>query len=69
MERSVLTEELIAKLLGHWKKEDISCFADQDETKTEEKKGFLNPSSIAVSQRNTSQNILPSSSRELESKK
>ena len=69
MERSVLTEELIAKLLGHWKKEDISCFVDQDETKTEEKKGFLNPSSIAVSQRNTSQNILPSSSRELESKK
>ena len=66
----MLTEELTAKLLGHWKKEDISCFADQDETRTEEKKGgFLNPSSIAVSQRNTSQNNLPQSSRELESKK
>ena len=64
----MLTEELTAKLLGHGKKEDISCFTDQDGTE-EKKGGFLNPSSIAVSQRNTSQNNLPQSSRELESKK
>lgn len=63
----MLTHELRSKLLGRWKKEDVSCFTELEGGRGDEIKRVY-PSSLAV--RHTSQqNVVGGSARDLESKK